>query len=228
MRDDSTPPALAARSRFDSEAARAMSDVPLPVGLTERLQAAVKASSAQPSNDATPPRLARHWPRRLMLSGSAALVLLAVWSWLGPRDAVLTEADVRRLAELDSSGLPAAPSGTMIELPAGWQSLPGMELAERPVIAGDDSLSVPVLPLAFQASRRGPRVTGLLLALPESRWRSRVEATSLSSTEVRYTASGTWAIWREGGTIFVCVLHANAKVLEALQRAAEASGRDVS
>ena len=227
MRDDSSPPSPATRSRFDSELARSMSDVPLPAGLTERLQTAVKASAVQSSNAAISPCRANHWSRRLMLSGSAALVLLAVWSWLGPREAALTEADVRRLAELDSSSLLVAPSGTMIELPVGWQSLPGMELAERPVIAGDDSLSIPVLPLAFHASRRGPRVTGLLLALPESRWSSRVEATSLSNTEVRYTASGTWAIWREGNTIFVCVLHANAKVLEALQRAA-ASGRDVS
>ena len=51
MRDDSSPPTPEARSRFDSEVARAMSDVPLPVGLTGRLQAAVKASSVQPSSD---------------------------------------------------------------------------------------------------------------------------------------------------------------------------------
>lgn len=233
MRDDSSPPAPATRSRFDSEVVLVMSDVPLPVGLTERLQAAVAASpvqslnSIQPSSDVRPPRLASRWPRRLMLSGSVVLVLVAVWSWLGPREAVLTEADVRRLAELDASSLPAAPLGTKSTLPAGWQSLPGLELAAQPVIAQDETLSIPVLPLAFRASRRGPRVTGLLLALPESRWPFRIEATSLSNTEVRYTASGTWAIWREGTTIFVCVLRADARVLEALQHAA-ASSREVS
>ncbi|MEK6261285.1 MAG: hypothetical protein AABP62_22005 [Planctomycetota bacterium] len=227
MRDDSTPPIPAARSRFDSEAALAMNDVPLPVGLTERLQAAVRASSIQPSKDAIRPRLASRWPHRLMLSGSVALVLLAAWNFLGPREATLTEADVRQLVELESNSLPAAPLGTKLVLPAGWQSLPGMELAEQPVIAGDDTLSVPVLPLTFRANRREPRVTGLLLALPESRWPYRVEATSLSYAEVRYTATGTWAVWREGKTIFVCVLRADARVLEALQHAA-ASGREVS
>ena len=227
MRDDSSPPTPATRSRFDSEVALAMNDVPLPVGLTGRLQAAVKASSVQPSSDETRPHIASRWPRRLMLSGSVALVLIAAWSWLGPHEPALTEADVRRLAELESSSLPSAPSGTMIALPAGWQSLPGLELADHPVLARVETLSVPVLPLTFRAKRGGLRVTGLLLALPESRWQARVEATSLSNAEVRYTATGTWAIWREGTTVFVCVLHADARVFEALQHAA-ASGREVS
>ncbi len=226
MRDDLSPPASAARSRFDSEVALAMSDVPLPVGLTGRLHTAVKASPVQPSGDATAARRANHWPGRLMLSGSVALVLFAAWSWLGPRAAALTDADVQRLAELDLSSLPADPSGTRIAIPAGWQSLPGMELGGQPVIVQDDTLSVPVRPLTFRANRHGRRVTGLLLALPESRWFSHIEATSLSDPEVRYTATGTWAIWREGKTIFVCVLRADPRVLEALQLAA--SGREVS
>ena len=112
-------------------------------------------------------------------------------------------------------------------LPAGWQSLPGMELAEQPVIARDDTRSVPLLRLAFLANRRGPPVTGLLLALSESRWHTRIEATSFSIAAVRYTASGTWVIWREGTTVFVCVLRADARAFEALQHAA-ASSREVS
>ena len=68
MRDDSSPPSPATRSRFDSELARAMSDVPLPAGLTERLQTAVKASAVQSSNAAISPCRANHWSRRLMLS----------------------------------------------------------------------------------------------------------------------------------------------------------------
>ena len=227
MRDDSCPPTPTVRSRFDSELALVMSDVPLPVGLTERLQVVVMASSAQPSKDATLPRLASHWPRRLVLSGSVALTLIAAWTWLGPREAALTEADVRRLAGLNSSSLHAAPAGTKIALPAGWQSLPGMELAEQPVIAQDDALSVPLLALAFRANRRVPPVTGLLLALPQSRWSSTIEAKSFSMAEVRYTTSGTWAIWREGTTVFVCVLRADTRVFEALQRAADRS-REVS
>jgi hypothetical protein len=225
MRDDSSPQIPAARSRFDSEVARAMSDVPLPVGLTQRLQAAVRASSVQPAEGATPSRPARHWSRRLLLGTSVALVLFTAWSLLGPRQPALTEADVRRLAALESSHLPLAPPGTNVALPAGWHSLPGMELAEQPVIAQVDALSIPVL--TFRINRRGPRVTGLLLALPEHRRPFRVEATSFSNSEVRYTNFGTWAIWREGKTIFVCVLHADARVLESLQNAA-ANGREVS
>ena len=226
MRDDSCPPTPTVRNRFDSELALVMSDVPLPVGLTDRLQSVV-ASSVQPSTHATLPRLASHWPRRLVLSGSVAIVLIAAWTWLGPREATLTEADVRRLAGLNSTSLHAAPAGTKIAWPAGWQSLPGMELAEQPVIARDDARSIPLLVLSFRTHRRGPPVTGLLLALPESRWSSNIEAKSFSMAEVRYTTSGTWAIWREGTTVFVCVLRADTRVFEALQRAA-AIGREVS
>jgi hypothetical protein len=160
------------------------------------------------------------------LSGSVALALVAAWSWLGPREAELTEADVLRLAALDSSRLPAAPPGTRFSLPAGWHSLPGVELASHPVITNDETLSLPILPLAFRARRNSPLATGLLLALPESRWPFRIDATSLSQTDVRYSETGTWAIWREGSTIFVCILHADARVLEALQLAA--TSRDVS
>lgn len=227
MRDDSSPPIPEVHSRFDLEVALAMSDVPLPVGLTDRLQAAVKASSVQPASDVRPLRPASRWPRRLLLSGSAVLVLLAAWSWLGPREATLTDADVRRLAELNSSSHSPAPAGMKVALPDGWQSLPELEFAAQPVLATDDTLSVPVRPLAFRANRRGIPVTGLLLALPESRWHARIEATSLSDAEVRYTATGTWAIWREGTTVFVCVLHADARALEALRKAA-AIRREVS
>ena len=227
MRDDSSPPTPEARSRFDSEVARAMSDVPLPVGLTGRLQAAVKASSVQPSSDMRRLRHASRWSRRLLLSGSAVLVLVTAWSWLGPREATLADADVRRLAALNVSSLSPAPTGTKVALPDGWQSLPGMELTEQSVLATDDTLSVPIRPLSFRANRRGSAVTGLLLALPESRWHARIEATSFSIAEVRYTASGTWVVWREGTTVFVCVLNADARVIEALQHVA-ARGREVS
>jgi hypothetical protein len=227
MRDDSSPPTPSVRSQFDSEVALAMNDVPLPVGLTERLQAAVTASSVQAAGDVARYLPTNRWPRRLMLSGGVALVLLAAWGWLVPRETALTEADVRRLAALNVGSLPAAPSGTKIVLPGGWHSLPGMELAEQPVVAKDDTQSITLLPLTFRANRRAERVSGLLLALTESRWPSRIEATSLSTAEVRYTASGTWAIWREGKTVFVCLLHGNSRILESLQQAADNS-RDVS
>lgn len=224
MRDDSSPPPT--RNLFDSEMAHAMSDIPLPAGLTERLQTAVRATSIQAVPDVTRQRIATHWSRRRILSGGIALVIVATWSWFGLREATLTEADVRRLAELDVGSLLTAPSGTKFSLPSGWHSLPGVELAEQPVIEQDDALSLPLLPLAFRASRRAPRVTGLLLTFAKSRWSSHIEATSLPTAEVRYTASGTWAIWREGTTMFVCVLHGNARYMEALQVAA--SSREVS
>jgi len=229
MRDDSTPPTTTPRGSFDCELTRAMNDIPLPNGLTERLRTAIvqQPLASLPLNGSQPSRDNGRWSRRLLLSSAVALVLVAVWSWLGPHETELTEADVLRIAELDSSNLPNAPPGTQFIPPAGWHSLPGVELASHPVIANDEAFSIAVLPLTFRTRRNSPRVTGLLLALPESRWPFRIDATSLSHTDVRYSATGTWAIWREGTTIFVCILHADARALEALQHASTSS-RDVT
>lgn len=214
------PPNSAIGSSFDAALARVMSDVPLPLGLTERLHAAMVPSPDHLSSQSPTSRPRYYSPQRLMLGIGTAAVFLIALSWLIQSGAILTETDVRRLAALDTNTLPVASSRTTIAVPSGWQSLYGLEFAERPVMATGDAPSIPLLPLTYRADQRLPPVTGFLLTLPESHWRGRADATSFSIAEVRYTASGTWTIWREGSTVFIFVLNGDTRAMELLQRAA--------
>ncbi len=220
MSDQSTPPPVLTRDTFDRGMARAMEDVSVPAGLVTRLQAAVSDTPAQPMSDPSRYDAGTRWARRLLLSGCAAVALLAAWSSLTPRGFVVTEADIRRLAELDLKSLTLAPTETRRVLPVGWQSVRGLELANRLVVASGDSPTVQMLPLSYQADRRPPRVTGLLLPLHESDWPVTIATGPFFAAEIRYTTAGTWVVWREGTTVFVLMLRGDARVMERLQQAA--------
>lgn len=235
MHDDTPPSTAMTRDRFDANLAQAMGDIPIPVGLTARLQVAVHAQEAQRAGDAAPHTGATNtrtiatamWARRRLLSGCAAVTLLAAWTWFAPHPSVVTEADVRRLARLDQNLLVSAPSEARCAVPIGWQSVRGLELSNRLVVTPRDTLAVQLLPLTYQVDRRSPRVTGLLLPLHESSWRTSLARSPFSVAEVRYTTSGTWVVWREGSTVFVLILHGEAPVMERLQHAAT-SRRDLT
>ncbi len=229
MPHDATPTTAIARDPFDANLAHAMGDIPVPAGLATRLQVAVNAQEAERASDAAPHTVATNtrtiatemWARRRrLLSGCAAVTLLAAWTWLAPHQSVVTEADVRRLAGLDQNLLVSAPSETRCAIPIGWQSVRGLELSNRLVITPRDTLTVQLLPLTYQADRRSPRVTGWLLPLHESSWYTSLALSPFSVAEVRYTTAGTWVVWREGSTVFVLILHGEAPVMERLQLAA--------
>lgn len=215
-------------SPFDRELARAMSDVPLPAGLTARLHEVVNAAPCPPTSAVPTSRPESFVSRRsLVMVGAVAVLLVVGWSWFVPRGPVLSEADVQRVARLKAGTLPEAAPGTSITLPAGWRLLAGLELAARPVTTAGDAPAISLLPFAFRADRRFPRVTGLIFSLPASRWRGRGEAASISQAEVRYTPTGTWVAWREGATVFVCLLDGDTRMMEQFQRAIT-SGRDMT
>ena len=220
MSDESTPRPVMTRDAFDRGMARAMEDVPVPAGLVARLQAGVSSLPIQSAADASHHAARPRWSRRLLLGGCAAVAIFAVWSWFAPNGAVVTEADVRRLAGLGASSLSPATSETRYALPIGWQSVRGLELANRLVVAPGDSLSVQMLPLSYQADRRSSRVTGLLLPLHESGWAAPLSAGPFSEADVQYTTTGTWVVWREGTAVFVLMLGGDARVMERLQQAA--------
>lgn len=220
MSDESTPPPVMTRDVFDQGMARAMEDVPVPAGLIARLQAGISSRPMPSAGDASHHTGKTRLLRRFLLGGCAAVAMFAAWSWFAPNGAVVTEADVRRLAGLNTSLLTPAASETRCALPIGWQSVRGLELAARLVVASDDSLTVPMLPLSYQADRRSPRVTGLLLPLRESSWAAPLATGPFSAADVQYTTTGTWAVWREGTTVFVLILHGDAPAMERLQWAA--------
>ena len=208
------------RDAFDRGMARAMEDVPVPAGLVARLQVGMSSRPKSTAGDAGPHVANLRWSRRFLLGGCAAVAMFAAWSWFAPNAAVVTEADVRRLAGLDASVLAPAASETRRVLPVGWQFVRGLELADRLVVASDDTLNAQLLPLSYQADRRSARVTGLLLPLHESAWAAPIMEGPFSEAEVQYTTTGTWVVWREGTTVFVLMLRGDAATMERLQRAA--------
>lgn len=220
MSDDPTPLPVMTRDAFDRGMARAMEDVAVPAGLVARLQAGVNSQPMPSAGDVAPHVASLRWSRRFLLASCAAIAIFATWSWITPSGVVVTETDVRRLAELDASVLTPAGSETRRVLPVGWQFVRGLELADRLVVASDDSLTNPMLPLSYQADRRSSRMTGLLLPLHESAWAAPLRAGPFSEAEVQYTTTGTWVVWREDATVFVLMLRGDAAAMERLQRAA--------
>ena len=199
--------------RFDRRVAQAMSDVPLPPGLVERLSSAVGSAESVQSGAV---------PRRRALGrvgwGVAAVALLPFLIWvLTPRTPVLNQASVQVLAELDLNLLPVDSRQGIFSLPAGWSSLRDLQFGESPRLAHVNGSKIPVRDFLLQPDRRSPDVVGLLVRLPKSEWHATPDATSFSSATVEYASFGTWVVWREGDAVFLCILHDNAHAMQRLQ-----------
>lgn len=202
------------QQRFDSEVGRAMSDIPIPVGMTDRLRSAV-TSVTPPSSLQGPARTRRSWRWVTRLSLVLLLPLLA-WAWFGTQPAGLNETSVRQIAELERSGLPAD-SQTPFTVPAGWNSLREIRLESSTHVALINGVHVPVRSFLARADRGRPNISGFLVRLNRRQWQSSLEATSFSSAAIQYDTFGTWVVWSEGNTVFVCVMHDDAHAIQRLQ-----------
>ncbi len=202
------------QQRFDSEVGRAMSDIPIPAGLTNRLRSAVTTVTPQSSLQRTAgTRHTWRWVASLTL---ALLLPLLGWAWFGAQPAGLNETSVRQIAELERNGLPAD-SQTPFTVPAGWNSLREIRLESSTHVALIDGVHVPVRSFLARADRGRQNISGFLLRLNRRQWQSRLEATSFSSATIQYDTFGTWVVWSEGDTVFVCVMHDDAHAIQRLQ-----------
>lgn len=200
--------------RFDTKLARAMSDVALPPGLNERLSAAIGAASNRPVPTVRPRGRSIPW-----ISGAVVSLVLALYfsGILGPRIPRLNQFSVHQLAELDLNVLPADMRQDAFSPPDEWSALQGIQFGESLRLAKVGGAEVPVMPFQLPPNRRAPHVTGFLIQLPLSRWHETPEATSFSSATIQYASFGTWVVWREGDTVFICVVRDNADALQRMQ-----------
>ncbi len=202
------------QQRFDSEVGRAMSDIPIPAGLTDRLRSAVTSVTPQSSlQRAVRTRHTWRWVTSLTL---ALLLPLLGWAWFGPQAAGLNETSVRQLAEMERNSLPTD-SQTPFAIPAGWNSLREIQLESSTHLASVNGIHVPLLGFLARADRGRPSTSGFLLRLNRNQWQSKLEATSFSSAMIQYDTFGTWVVWSEGDTVFVCVMHDDAHAIQRLQ-----------
>lgn len=195
-----------ARERFDARVSAAMADVPIPMGLQQRLLTALAAQSPLPAPAALPASAGRHWPRRLMLIAATLLMLLG-WYWQRPQalplplDELYTQLD-RALFPVDGVSAAAEPFDASFNAAppdAEWRdaiarSAPqGVDLDPRP---GHDAAAY-----RFAAGR----VSGWLLVLPRDRVANPPVAALPTHDHLRYGPRPQVA-WSSDEYVYICVL----------------------
>lgn len=206
---------LESQQQFDRAIADSMTDVPLPQGLNERLMSAVGTTPTPAPAPLAAPSTNRRSRRWLAAGILATLLPLALLVFV-PRSHILTNADIRELAA-NLSSLSVDSQQVAFPPPSGWRSQRSIQLVQPSRLANVNGATVPVLGFELGTDRRAPKSTGFLIRLTPSQWHSAVEATSMASATVQYESFGTWVVWREGDTVFVCVLNDNAHVMQRLQ-----------
>jgi hypothetical protein len=151
-----------------------------------------------------------------MAGAIALLIPLLMWAWLAPRTPALNRVHIAELAALNLNELPVD-STPMEPVPSGWSSLRAIHFGDRPRRSVVNRVSAPVLAFLAAPDRRSPQTSGFLVKLTPAQWQSVPEATSFSSATIQYEAFGTWVVWREGDSVFLCILHGDAHVMQQLQ-----------
>lgn len=200
--------------QFDRDVANAMTDVPIPAGLADRLMASVGGSASPapvPSGTANGRLRSMRW---LTISAVVALLPVLMWS-LSPRRPMLNEASVR---DLTAQWSDATGDARVVDfrLPAGWGALRAVQFGE-PRFASVNGVEVPARSFVMRMERRQSPITGFVVRLDHGEWFETLGPTSFSAATVQYAAFGTWVVWREGDTVFICVMKDNAQAMQRLQ-----------
>lgn len=203
------------QTRFDTEIAHAMTDLPVPAGLTERLLSTINAPVTLPSASRPNAGKTRQSWRWKTAGVFAILLPLLTWTWIANQPIVLNDASIRQLAELDLNRLPT--DSQSVVSPAGWSSVRGIQLGESAFLAPVRGIEVPIQVFLARISPRQPGVSGFLARLDRSQWHAKLDASSFSSAAVQYESYGTWVVWSEGDAVFVCVLRDDAHAMQRLQ-----------
>lgn len=199
--------------------AEAMTDVPIPPGLSGRLLAACDAGERTVISSAT----TRRRSRRGVLLGAAIAVLLAVglaWQWQ-PLPKV-SEPDLLAAMTAELGFSPPFVGRFTPQLPEAWRRY--YELNPqliRGYPAGDDHAAqghVALIPFHFQTGDRAPSVHGRLLILRRDQFASTATAHGFGSAAVYYTRTGgAYALWSEGNLLYVCLVPSGPADLHRVQ-----------
>ncbi len=200
--------------QFDRDVANAMTDVPIPAGLADRLMASVGGSAScapVPTGTTNGRRRSLRW---LTISAVVALLPVLMWS-LSPRRPMLNEASVRDLA-VQWSDATSDSRVVDFKLPAGWSSLRAVQFGDSR-FASVNGVDVPARSFVMRMERRQSTISGFVVRLSHGEWYETLGSTSFSAATVQYAAFGTWVVWREGDTVFICVMKDNAQAMQRLQ-----------
>lgn len=217
--------ALRLLTRWDAQLSVAMNEVSAPSGLSERLLSGLgEVISAEliAKHAAAQPRPRSRWSRAFTSVTIAGLLGLAVLlAWQFARRPMLSPQNVAHVLQQPIENLPVADASGSF-LPRQWLALKGqldtgsgkkMDLSEL-------KLSLLVFPIDVRV-RRGPPITGALLVVPRSRWKSAanvpVSQAAISRATVQYASPHVWIAWTEGNFVYLFALNGDAHLLEQLR-----------
>lgn len=213
--------------RWDSRIRPVMSQVAIPVGLTQRLTDALQDPIPEQTisnvTAATNNRANNRWKSRIRTFAIIGIVgLFAVslrWSQQYLPQPMLTTANVASLWE-QLDGQSPSPSTVEARLPRGWSSLTHVRTQpwQQAALPGD-RLNIPIKRLEIRA-KRGPSEDGWLLVIPKSRW-GVSPLTPISAARVQYLPPRVWIAWNEGDNVYVLAVTGSPQSLEQIQRQLE-------
>jgi hypothetical protein len=163
--------------------------------------------------------------RRLQAAISVACALmLGVAAWLWQPQVQFTEAELLRRLPIDLSLTEQFDAGFELALPAPWTANPRLRVGrEFRGIDLDDKTGhdAAVAIFSYLPPRNAP-INGILAAIPASRIQPLPESVSFAQAGVTYIRKDgrrpVVAVWREGDTVYVCLVLGSAADLEKIQR----------
>jgi hypothetical protein len=192
---------------------RAVIDVVLDVDVPEGLRSSLQGSSNSRR-------------RRIQTVVSAACVLmLGVAAWLWQSQPVqFTEKDLLKQLPIDLSETEQFDARFELALPAPWTGNPRLRVGRefRGIdLDGEVGHDAAVAIFSYSPSRNVP-INGILVAIPASRVAPRPESVSFAQADAQYIQKDgrrpVAAVWREGDTVYVCLILGSAADLERIQR----------
>lgn len=223
-----------AQRPWASALAAAVSDVPIPEQLQERLRTSLELPSpmvVNPSGSTHEIQPARRQRRLVWMAAASTCAFLALFSvWIGFWSPAvrLTLAELYPAATVEMTELPNFQAAFVPRLPSSWSSL---FVFHRSFVRGYPKVGasagrvavVPFLspPLEGREALRGRllMLSAKELALSPGDVPPQGIATDFSSAEVRYLRTGAAvAMWQEDDLIFVCLMSSGPADLQRFQR----------
>lgn len=233
---DACQESFAKNQSFDRAVTSVVQKVDVPDGLrSSLLEASVDESSAEVPADADKPTTevatenetaASSRRRKLRVAASAACALiLGVGVWLSQSQPdQFTSAKLPELLPIDLRETEKFDTGFEFALPAPWTANRQLRVGRefRGVNLDDDPGHDAAVAIFSYQPPRNAAINGILAAIPASRVVPPPEPGSFAQADSRYIQIDgrrlVAAVWREGDTVYACLVLGSAADLEKIQR----------
>ena len=205
--------------RWDSQLSRAMVDVAIPDGLSDRLIVALKTTPPVELQDVAvvPKHISgsRRFLSLALIGAACLLVTLGWWARSLREVGHLSPANVALLWDRPPEAI-TSEKGLIKKVPRGWSAMNNVSVQDwKQSKLSNPPLTVSVRPFEFRFPRGTPE-EGWLFVLPKSSW-GPVPVSSVSRARVQYSPDRVWIVWGEGNLVYIVALAGSPQSLERLQ-----------